>query len=551
MKGEFFTTILVGLAMILSSPGPDPAEAQTSPSGVLTGQVSSQEEGPMEGVLVSAKRAGSTVTITVVTDAQGRYSFPGARLEPGSYSLRIRAVGYELNDPAGVEITAERATRLDLKLRVTRDLASQLSNAEWLMSLPGTEEHKKRMLRMECQTCHTLQRIVLSRHDANGYKRILPALGMKRWKGEQLQKNSEYMSTIKVGPDTPLKTLPRPKGKATRVIITEYDLPRPGTEPHDVVMGSEGMVWYADFREQYIGKLDPKTAKVVEWSVPLLDPKAYHGSKDVRFDRDGNVWLDMDDQGAIAKFDKNTEKFQIWRIPTKDVENGRKWHIGAVVPQYRHVDGKVWTKFSDRGEREEEEDLRGVARLDVQSGEIETVNPDLDIPKDSPAAKREHSCYGIVPDTKNNAYCMSLNSEYIIKVDAKTRKATYYQTPTFDSGPRRGHMDSQERLWFAEFRANKIGMFDTKTEQFQEWALPTPWSNPYDVIPDKNGEVWAGGMHTDRVSRLNPKTGEVIEYLLSRSTNIRRVDVDNSTTPVTFWVGNNHGASIVKLEPLE
>jgi len=27
--------------------------------------------------------------------------------------------------------------------------------------------------------------------------------------------------------------------------------------------------------------------------------------------------------------------------------------------------------------------------------------------------------------------------------------------------------------------------------------------------------------------------------------------VDNSTTPVTFWVGNNHGASIVKLEPLD
>jgi hypothetical protein len=24
-----------------------------------------------------------------------------------------------------------------------------------------------------------------------------------------------------------------------------------------------------------------------------------------------------------------------------------------------------------------------------------------------------------------------------------------------------------------------------------------------------------------------------------------------STTPVTFWVGSNHGASIVKLEPLD
>jgi virginiamycin B lyase len=44
--------------------------------------------------------------------------------------------------------------------------------------------------------------------------------------------------------------------------------------------------------------------------------------------------------------------------------------------------------------------------------------------------------------------------------------------------------------------------------------------------------------------------GEFVEYLLPRFTNIRRVFVDNSTTPVAFWAGNNHGASIVKLEPL-
>jgi virginiamycin B lyase len=44
----------------------------SSPDIALTGQVSSAEEGPMEGVLVSAKRAGSTVTTTVVTDDKGR-----------------------------------------------------------------------------------------------------------------------------------------------------------------------------------------------------------------------------------------------------------------------------------------------------------------------------------------------------------------------------------------------------------------------------------------------------------------------------------------------
>ena len=51
---------------------------------------------------------------------------------------------------------------------------------------------------------------------------------------------------------------------------------------------------------------------------------------------------------------------------------------------------------------------------------------------------------------------------------------------------------------------------------------------------------------SDQVTRLDTKTGAMVQYLLPRSTNIRRVFVDNSTTPVTFWVGNNHGASIVQ-----
>jgi hypothetical protein len=58
-------------------------------------------------------------------------------------------------------------------------------------------------------------------------------------------------------------------------------------------------------------------------------------------------------------------------------------------------------------------------------------------------------------------------------------------------------------------------------------------------------------MSSDRVLRFDPESGKSVEYLLPRPTNIRRVFVDDTTTPVTFWAGNNHGASIVKLEPLE
>src|SRR5205085_6150532 len=143
--------VLAALSLFVISVG-DPAIAQSA----LTGQVTSAEEGPMEGVLVSAERAGSTITVTVATDAAGRYSFPADKLEGGEYALRIRAVGYDLDSPAKVNVGAQ--TTADLKLRKTEDLASQLSNGEWIASVPGTEQQKNGLL--NCVGCHTLERVM-------------------------------------------------------------------------------------------------------------------------------------------------------------------------------------------------------------------------------------------------------------------------------------------------------------------------------------------------------------------------------------------------------
>src|SRR6266446_9112781 len=108
----------------------------------VSGRVTSAEDGAMEGVLVSARQAGSSVTLTVVSDAQGRYSFPASRLQAGTYSLGIRAVGYELSAPATATVLPQGAT-LDLHLVKASNLAAQLSNAEWIASVPGTQQEKR------------------------------------------------------------------------------------------------------------------------------------------------------------------------------------------------------------------------------------------------------------------------------------------------------------------------------------------------------------------------------------------------------------------------
>src|ERR1700732_1025050 len=79
-----------------------PAQAQTA--AALSGQVSSAEEGAMEGVLVTAKKDDSTIAVTVVTNAKGEYSFPAGRLGNGHYAIAIRAAGYNLDGPKSVDI---------------------------------------------------------------------------------------------------------------------------------------------------------------------------------------------------------------------------------------------------------------------------------------------------------------------------------------------------------------------------------------------------------------------------------------------------------------
>jgi streptogramin lyase len=544
-------TMTLGLFLAIS------AFSQSPTTVSLTGHVSSKEEGPMEGVLVSAKKAGSSITITVVSDKQGRYSFPRNKVDSGDYSLSIRATGFEMDNPGQAKIVPQVATTVDLKLHHLEDFSAQLTSEEWMLSMPGTEEQKKSLL--GCVNCHTLERPVRAHHTADewvalfhrmaGYAqgsvperpqlRIAARGGQPDAEGvaiaaDRERKQAEFMTTISWTPGAyPLKTLPRPTDRATHVIITEYDLPRRSAMPHDVVLDSHGMAWYSDFGQQYLGQLDPRTGEVVEYAVPVLKPREATGLLDLEIDKQGNLWIGETLQGGVAKFDVKTQKFTTWSMPPE--VNNDATQINMVAPWHDDVDGKVWLLDAD---------TRNLHRLDIATGKIETIVL-------YPGGGRGHTTYDVDTDAQNNAYATDMSSETIVKVDAKTLQITPYSTPTKMTAPRRGEMDAQNRYWFGEFRGNGIGMFDTRTGHFQEWPAPMPLTASYDAAVDKNGDAWTAGMTTDRVLRLDTKSGQYTQYLLPRRTNIRRVYVDNTTTPVTFWVGNNHGASIVKLEPLD
>ena len=283
-----------------------------------------------------------------------------------------------------------------------------------MMSVPGTDDDKLQLI--NCVSCHTLERVVKSSHDAdefvqviarmNGYAQVSQPIKPQRRvdlsraaNPERFRKVAEYLATINLSSgmkhEFELKTLPRVKGRATNVIITEYDLPRPTIEPHDVIIVN-GEAWYSNFGEQFLGKLDPKTGKHTEYAMPELRKGFPTGNLDLGIDREGHLLLGMMYQGGVARFDPKTEKFQIWQLPPERLKDDLQLNM---VTNQAHVDGKLWV--NDAGPST-------LLRLDLATGKFEEFDPFSILPG---GRQGGYSIYDVRADFAEQRLCHGLPEE--------------------------------------------------------------------------------------------------------------------------------------------
>ena len=565
---RFLTLATTGLILAGLRPTAPRLDAQAPGPVALGGVVSSQAEGRMEGVLVTARREGARFSVTVVSDSQGRYGFPRTHLDAGTYAVRVRAVGYDLADPGPVTVKADTAGSVDLRLQPAKDLASQLSSLEWFTSLPGTPEQKRLLVRQShsCVFCHTFERIARSRHTASEWPAVIQRMGTynsdhsglvrrqkfrpaaavegaappgppARWGSAPVDQLAEYLASINLSRSQtwsyPLKTLARPKGAATRVIVTQYDPPRfPDTVIHDMDVDAKGNAWYGDTGWDVIGKLDPKTATFTEYPMPNFqpDPAETHGILDVQVDSDGNPWPAI--RGSkLARFDVTNGKWTTFDLPK--FERLGRYGVLFIAPFHGRNTDIVWANGTGGK----------IYRLDLRTGTADLT----DVAEKMPG----HGSYMVERDSRDNAYFTDPPGSSIGRIDAKTGELKLVKTPTPEAFPRRGYMDGQDRFWFSEFLVDKIGMFDTRTERFQEFTVPVEYITPYYARPDRNGDVWTSSQGSDRLLRLNPKTGETLQYLMPSYYDARKVVVDPSTDHVTVWLPNKNTGQIIRVQPLD
>jgi len=537
------TTALVLCTTLIVSP----ARAQNENGvalGGARGVVKSSKGEVLEGMMIQLIAQKNAMRTTVYSNEAGRYEFP--KLAAGIYTLRIAQPrefapwvkeNVEIKGAIELEdIVLSRLANSD-RLPPSPEIAAQMTGSEWLTSLSGSGD-EKRLLTVNCNWCHSYQQVFRNRYDERGWAQIIdrmtkgagsPLINMRprgRFNDEDTARLVKWLATVR-GPDSkdpPFITLPRPQGRQTRVVITEYELPRLELATHDVSGDSKGNIWYSPHRSSYIGRLDPRTGEVEEFRIPRESPGVLPGTHWIFVDKNDIVWGTENWGHNVYRLDPKTREFK--RIPWKVAEEVNSPAVGNVAfdPQ-----GFLWRAREKK-----------VSKVDALSGQPVTSFP----------LKKFAGTYGAAMSNDGRYFGGGAwPRDGVVVVDTQTAEVFEPDTSP-NSGPARGEFDPQGNYWAAG-RGGMLVKFDTAKKRIFEYRLPTPYASLYTAHADRNGEIWAGELHSGRYLRFNPKTQTWTEYVLPEPYGFDRQSwIDNSTDPVTVRY-TDHDGWIVRIQPLD
>jgi streptogramin lyase len=415
---------------------------------ILTGKITSATGGGMEGVIVSARRLGSTFTTSVYSDSTGQYYFP--KLQQGRYHIWAQAVGFDAPIYENATLSGP-VHRQDMVMKALPNYEMQLRGDEWVASLPENTDQDRKMkevFRLTCYGgCHSPSHALKDRYDEKGWRNHLEIM-MRAGSGGQYSMREDsnvspllhyyrdelvaWLAQIR-GPNSPplkLQPRPRPTGEETLGVWREYDATKPG---YGVPLYNDGTLWQLGPPN----KMDGRNQGLLRATI----------------DTDGNPWHSTGSGGVFSyrsfgKFDWKTGKATNYRAIN---ENGQM-NIGDEMIADRH--GVVWVYAGPN--------LGRVGR----DGRLELIK----IPETIPPASS-------------------------VKLDPATAKDRIWfeQQSSFEDRP--------TRLW----------MYDPAHKQWAAWENPrteeaeTAFNEVYNVIQiaDADGNGWFSQHGTDVIVKLD------------------------------------------------
>ena len=294
------------------------------------------------------------------------------------------------------------------------------------------------------------------------------------------------------------------------ITIREWDIPTPDSAPHDVVVGTNGMVWFTEINTNKIGMFDPNAEEFKEYDIPTPSSRP-HG---LVTDDSGNVWFTEVGAGQIGKLDIQTET--ITEFPTPTPNSGPHTPIFA--------DQKTLWFTEQRASQ--------IGKMDINTGNIEefkTLTPSA-------------NPYGIITDDAGNAWFAELQGHHVGRVDAVTGEVTEYVMSTENSGPRRIAIDSNGILWITQYNAGKIASLDPVTNEIREYDTSSKSSGPYAIWVDLHDNVWFSMTGIYKMGKFDQTTQTIQEYdMPSPETHIKFIHSDSKGN---IWFPNYNNNKI-------
>jgi streptogramin lyase len=267
---------------------------------------------------------------------------------------------------------------------------------------------------------------------------------------------------------------------------------------------------------------------VTEYTIPLT-PKAMPGTHAVVIDKNDTVWYSENWGHNLNRLDPQTGKVTQVHIDDSVPVNAPGFGNFAMTR-----DGFVWDSRDDN-----------VRKIDPETGRIVQRYPlQVSFSYDSLiSADQKYWGGGGLPAWGNTVERLDLQTGEWIKQNTGSHMAT----------AKRGGFDPYGNPWFGGGDGALVEL-NAKTGLIQEhWPpiAPSPFTDFYEAMPDKNGEVWAGVLHGRQMLRLNQKTEAWTVYQMPEPfTYDRRTYIDSSTHPVTVWYVDYNGY-LVRVQPRE
>ncbi|HVW75165.1 MAG TPA: hypothetical protein VHC39_16125 [Rhizomicrobium sp.] len=237
---------------------------------------------------------------------------------------------------------------------------------------------------------------------------------------------------------------------AIRVSIKDWDVPTPGSRPHDPMYAPDGSVWYSGQMANVLGRFDPRTQRFKEFALP-----AGSGPHGLIADHDGNVWFTANFGGYIGKLDPKSGK--VTQYPMPDAA-ARDPHTLLLAPN-----GNIYFTVQSGN-------MAG--RLDPRTGQVKLVTSPT--PHSNP--------YGMVIDSHGVPFFVEFGSNKVARLDPATLAIKEYVLPNPQARPRRVAITPDDILWYTDYARGFLGRLDPKTGAVSEWPSPGgPRSQPYGI----------------------------------------------------------------------